>query len=661
MNVDQQLSEIHQSILETHHAVLSQSNAVERILLSVSPGFNGEKHSNEQRSLVQRRGNRDLHEASTNKTIPQSSRHDPFAKILPGFTEEHHQSSKYKPTLGESSSFAHMVPEPMVSPEPASPFEVSQNFFPETYTTDLQIAASSLLVTSFHEESSSDDFKPNCYRLFYFKSARQWRRLSISIDVCRSSIYWRATKISQFEYSTSDALYLTGAASIPCSLLAQIKMFLAEVEDLDEDAHFRLHLSSHNTIQEQHNKSELRSYVAANQMLEASRAILTFLDDLGCPRYFEKELTQIALLQPPNCFVTFVNGVLVRETKFARPLPSEEMLYNIQLLRCMNGIPGFAKLAGIVVDITGKHLKSYLVEFPKTRWNIIIDEIPQNLSISWERREKWARNLIEMVSLVHSKGFVVGTLSSLWRRFLVDDLDFLHFWTFKKRFFMGNVLGCYYPPEYLHFQNIPPSTYEAECPKITPKTDIYHLGLFLWRLAENLLPPQQLSPVCTREGCNIPLGSSCDPSHINPITLPRLRANIPQYYQDIINLCRAKDPNERPAAWRLLKLFPSRSDAESLETKASITQNLHTNILGNAFSNHCFCDHCRKRVRLSFFHCNTCQTGDYDICQVCFDKGLHCHDRDHWLVELKQTRGWIVAGKCYSCVQPSGQREIIDV
>ena len=171
------------------------------------------------------------------------------------------------------------------------------------YTTDQKLPNSCLLVTSSYEESSSGDFKTNFYRLLYLMSPRQWRRLSVSINVCRSSIYWAATKISQHEYKTRDVMFATGAASLPYSLPTQIQEFILETEDLDEDANLQFSLSNQGSVQKQYHKSQIHSFQITTESSKVSSEILAFLDDLACPRYFENKVTQISLLEPPNCFV----------------------------------------------------------------------------------------------------------------------------------------------------------------------------------------------------------------------------------------------------------------------------------------------------------------------------------------------------------------------
>jgi serine/threonine protein kinase len=311
--------------------------------------------------------------------------------------------------------------------------------------------------------------------------------------------------------------------------------------------------------------------------------------------------------------------MLVYEIKFARSLLSYEHLYNIQLLRCMDDVPGFAKLVSVVINTSGNYLKSYLIGFPGMNSLFLSNEVVQGRLIPWKRREKLARQLVEAVRQVHFKGFVMGGLMSSQARILIDSSNCLHFWEFKKKFRMGYRRGCYYPPEFRHYQYLSRSTTEAECPNVTPKTDIFHLGMALWYIAEGF-PRGRVSPVCMREGCDTQPSCFCsDESHIDPIVLPSLSESIPQYYRDIVNDCRAEDPNERPAAWRLLDRFPCTSESECSQIQDPEPKNIDLESLLKNFARSAFCDVCRAWIEKSYFHCNVCLSGDFDICLACYN------------------------------------------
>ena len=233
-----------------------------------------------------------------------------------------------------------------------------------------------------------------------------------------------------------------------------------------------------------------------------------------------------------------------------RPVPSPEMIYNIRLLHCMKGKPGFAKLVGVVTDKHNTQAKSFLIEFPRARHRL--EFITQGQPLPWTRRERWARQLIECVCEAHSKGFVIGTLLRFGSPVVIEGTDSILLWHFSSKFSMGYNFDLYYPPEFQHYKYASKGMSEADSGDITTKTDLYHLGDVLWLLAENL-PRTHSSPVCIRNKCPDLVNSECDDSHRNPVTLPELSADVPQYYKDIVNSCRAENPQDRVCARTLLE------------------------------------------------------------------------------------------------------------
>lgn len=158
-------------------------------------------------------------------------------------------------------------------------------------------------------------------------------------------------------------------------MLSQIQKFFVEAQDLDDDTHFRFFLFDQEIIQDQYYQSQIRPLLKTVELSIPCQEIIATLDDLGCPRYFENQLTQIAMVQPPDRFITCLNGMSVYEINFDRSLPSYEHLYNIQLLRCMDDVPGFAKRIGVVVNTSGNYSKSYLTGFLEINSPILSDEV----------------------------------------------------------------------------------------------------------------------------------------------------------------------------------------------------------------------------------------------------------------------------------------------
>ena len=652
--LDRRLSGMEQSLWETNRAISSHTNTIigflqARVQLPLI----------DRRSSMAWRAYGGFLATTIEDNNLQISRRADYAETLHTSTKTLSQGNEFEDRPERSTGLVQVFPQQIVSSEPVGRFEKSQSFFPETYTMDSQLP-NSLFVTCSYEEMSSDCSRTNFYRLFYLKSPRQWRRISISINIHQSSIYWPATKVSQHEFRTKDAVFLVGPGSIPYSLQNQIQDFLSEAEDLHEDAHIEFSLSNQLNLQRQYHKARLPSISTYTESSNASSEILAFLDDLGCPRYFENEVNQIAPLEPPTRFAACINGTLVEETKFARALPSYEFLYNIQLLRCLSDISGIAKFAGITVDNSGNYLKSYLVEMPKTKCSLLLDRATQTQYHSWKHHENWARQLIQRISQVHSKGFVVGTLWYQRPAILIDSFDCLYFWRFEATIQVSDVPGALYPPEFRHYRSLSnQSINEAECPKVTPKFDIFHLGMILWILAESF--SSRVSTSRLRERFSTLSGPYYSDSLVDTIALPRLANSIPQYYKDVVDACRAENPNERPPARRLLELFPPTNNSESCRIGYAKPESMDVGSLRACVAKTVTCDLCGKGIRMLFFHCNICSKGDYDICPKCYDAGLHCLEQDHLLVELENRGSCPVARRYHSRVKSSGKRDVIEL
>ena len=282
----------------------------------------------------------------------------------------------------------------------------------------------------------------------------------------------------------------------------------------------------------------------------------------------------------------------------------------------------------------------------------------------WSRIEKWAKQLLEGMCQLHAKGLTLGTLcSGISMPTLVDTSDNIHFWRFKAKFKLGYQDGCYYPPEYGDLRDASQILMDAgDSPRLTPKADIFHLGMALWLMAENL--PYGASPVCLRERCASSTKlSQCNESHRDPVALPPLPESIPQYHQETIRLCRAPNPNDRPAAWRLLKLFPVFKDSSYHPIESSKSRNLDFyNIYQCIWREDNVCSVCQQSARIATcYQCNVCQNGDFDVCINCFRRGVHCQSDNHLMVAMEPAPKWNVPEKFYSKQNADGTRDVIEI
>ena len=634
-----QLSNIQESVSKTHDAVMIQKTTVDSVLQSLS-------------------------------VAPQS--HLCATNELPS-----NQCVLSSGGRCKCASDGYAVPRCSLSPTPMTALEGSGNFFAESYTVDAQVPISCLVAIDSFEQVTRVGSRTNVYRLLHLSSFRRWQWLTLSIQIPCSSRYWAATKIAQRDKGrTCDWPNIGPAATLPYSLLERIQVFLCQKEESNDNTKIDLFLSERDTVEWRPQILHSDPFSAPFQPLSTPCEGLTYLHDLGCRRYDESEVVQIKIVDPPNFFCSSLNGLLVYEVKSKDSIPAVGLLYTIRVLHCMAGSPGFAKLIGIVTDDSRRHLKSYLIELPKARRNIL--QMAADPSVPWERREQWAAQLVRGISRLHAHSFVVGGLST-GNIPLIDDMASVQFWSFKESFVTGRKIGAYYPPEFLYVRDMPQTVEEADRPKLTSKTDIFHLGLMLWLLAENK-PRTHASPVCSRMGCNgrknngEQNGNLCDLSHAEPIALPPLPGSIPRYFRDMVDACRRTDPSARPAAREILEMFPSLDEGSSHhhqqqghEQSQLLPQQNHKpdieSLADGVRMLKISCSLCgRKLLTSHIYHCNSCEHGDFDLCQTCYDCGLHCYDEEHILVEMGKVGSWTVPKRYHSCVKyPAGKRDVIDL
>ena len=203
----------------------------------------------------------------------------------------------------------------------------------------------------------------------------------------------------------------------------------------------------------------------------------------------------------------------------------EEFLYEINALSSLQDSNSVIQFEGIIVDETGDLIKGLLISYAKE--GALVDMIYDfKHQLSWPRREKWARQIVEGLSEIHEAGFVQGdfTLSNI----VIDGNDDAKIIDINRR-------GCpvgWEPPELAKLiesgQRI--SIY------IGVKSDLFQLGMVLWALAEQQDEPERQERPLTR-------------------TLER-PSEIPEYFKDIVRACLSERPRGRLSAKRLLTEFP---------------------------------------------------------------------------------------------------------
>jgi serine/threonine protein kinase len=204
----------------------------------------------------------------------------------------------------------------------------------------------------------------------------------------------------------------------------------------------------------------------------------------------------------------------------------DEFLYEVNALNALNFSSSVIAFYGVVVDDKDEKVKGLLIDYASqgALIDIIYDSQEHGLPLTWETREKWARQIVQGLSDVHEAGFVQGdfTLSNI----VIDEKNNAKIIDINRR-------GCpvgWEPPEAtpLIESNQRISMY------IGVKSDLYQLGMVLWALAT-----LEDEPEAHRR-----------PLHLDP------EIEVPDWYRKMVENCLHENPRVRLQATTLLAMFP---------------------------------------------------------------------------------------------------------
>lgn len=206
----------------------------------------------------------------------------------------------------------------------------------------------------------------------------------------------------------------------------------------------------------------------------------------------------------------------------------EEFLYEINVLNALVGTSNIVQFEGLVVDEENDQVKGLLISYANQGPLVdIIFDFKKTGALSWERKAKWAKQMIYGLSAIHESGFVQGdcTLSNI----VIDERDDALIIDVNRR-------GCpvgWEPPE---IQNMVDSGHRISM-YIGTKSDLFQLGMSLWALIwEEDQPERQL----------------------RPLTFSKLR-DVPdskKFLLDVAKICLSEKPKDRLSAEKLLSFFP---------------------------------------------------------------------------------------------------------
>ncbi|KAL8894892.1 MAG: hypothetical protein Q9207_008375 [Kuettlingeria erythrocarpa] len=513
-----------------------------------------------------------------------------------------------------------------LSESPFSYFESGPSFYGEQYTTENHVGriAAIVAVVKF---PCTKTHRLKRYHLIYAETARSWRRVTVSTMIQRAS-----------QCSSSESKAAPGAESYPSEIvpsylyeqlpgLLRSTSFFGTVTEVS--ASVKEYASGCYTI------NAPSTFVAED--LEESRKseeekMLQDIEHTGCHQYLESEVIVKKLIKS-STFLVQVEGLTYIERKmpFSKAaLPGndgvKEFYEHLRMAHSLRDCDSVAKFAGVVLDDARSHLKSYLEEFPAlgTLRNMFSYAQLRGRRIPWSIRELWAAQTITAVSQVHSKGAVVGMLNV---RAISVRLDGRIALSLRSH-------GHIYGHSVSHEGEVDRGPaiqghgmLENERRTLDFCADIFELGLTLWMIAEH--KGNTHGYFCSRNACTSVPRYLCQAEHANPFELPPCSDNeAPPWFDEVISECRKVNSKHRSTARDLLRHFDKTTTPPALA-------DLKTHF-GETGNHNVSCDECGTYVGSDvYFHCHTCNLGDFDLCQHCVSQGIRCPDKTHLLIKRR--------------------------
>lgn len=121
-------------------------------------------------------------------------------------------------------------------------------------------------------------------------------------------------------------------------------------------------------------------------------------------------------------------------------------------LHRMRRRPGICQFVGLVTDQDTDLVKGYIVKLPAFRVMFhILNEIWFPYIASWERRERWCRDIVRAVAEVHAPGFTVGRLGcGVDSGVCIDEEDKAVLFRFQSFYQYASKVMLLAPPEHEH-------------------------------------------------------------------------------------------------------------------------------------------------------------------------------------------------------------------
>ncbi|KAF1829957.1 hypothetical protein BDW02DRAFT_124684 [Decorospora gaudefroyi] len=387
-----------------------------------------------------------------------------------------------------------------------------------------ELEAKWILNLSMHFRDMSDREK---FFVTFAEEPNRWRRVTVSCD-------YRHLEPDSLEADLKTLHYQRDKSS---RIYEAIRDSLSAIQFYDTVTNLKLETSD----------GRLHVHVTEDVNEIIPYPSLSAIDHLDCKRFRENAVTFDSHISGFVYKISVNNKTYIKK-EIPGPDAVEEFLYEINALVSLQDSKSVIRFEGIIVDEQNELIKGLLISFAEQGALVdMIYDLKPTGQLYWERRERWARQIIEGLSEIHEAGFVQGdfTLSNI----VIDNDDNAKIIDINRR-------GCpvgWEPPELAKLiesgQRI--SIY------IGVKSDLYQLGMVLWALAEQQDEPERQDRPLIR-------------------TLNRHNTDVPVYFRDIIKACLSDAPRARPSAANLLKRFPERSLEQEFKPRAAIRDSVST-------------------------------------------------------------------------------------
>ena len=498
-------------------------------------------------------------------------------------------------------------------------FDSFPNVYPEAYSVENEYGTAAYVAS--RSTIYADGVRTEQYSIHYAKNPRCWIWINVAITSNRADSQLMNAIPLGFN---RKMVYAQPQAQ------RRLQELLCGVENMREGATLRLSVEEyeHDRVPPKLNTTSVECY-DNTRSVGASLAELS--RHLGCARFREMELIFRQRLRPSLFLVCTAQEQIFYQTITSDAIIAEDAIVTrVKLLHALRSSHTVLGLEGVVFDHSNTICKGYLMTCSKGK----IRRLKSERGVApypWPRAERWARGIVEAVADVHCSGNTVGNLRMANVILAEDDYPQLFLRECQISRLNGSNSHGLLAPELRERLR---TSDDVKTNVSSVQSDIFNLGMILWLLGSRNVSP--LSPdYCRLSGCSFTPRIQCTAEHTNPVALPPCKDDgVPKYHQDIIAMCRRKDPRHRPAARDILSELPSREllDLQWQEHRTKEEAEEYAQRGYDLLSN---CNECGYKLAEGYL-CFLCkgETGT-DICHRCAKQGSRCHDRSHTLYWYK--------------------------